>query len=453
MMLPYTPLHHLLMRELNFAVVATSGNLTDEPICIEEQEALSRLGGIADLFLVHNRPIATPLDDSVVREVAGRELVLRSARGYAPLSLRLRRPGPNLLAVGSYFKNTVAVSSGCNVVVSQHIGDLGSAQAQDSFRMTISTLERIHGFEPEAVVCDLHPDYASTQFARASGKPIIEVQHHYAHVLSCMAENGLEAPVFGIAWDGTGLGTDGTIWGGEFLKISATSFERTGHFRTFRLPGGDKAAREPRRSGISLLYEIFGAGVLESSDLAPVAAFSKSELANIRIALDRGLNAPITTSVGRLFDAVASILGIRQRCTFEGQAAMQLEAALGPGQENESYPFLLTESLYEARRFVVDWMPLISSVMLDSSNGVNLAVVSARFHNALAEIVVETAKRSGIKSIVLAGGCFQNKYLTERAVLRLREEGFVPYWHGRVPPNDNGISVGQIFAAARAERE
>jgi hydrogenase maturation protein HypF len=470
-MLPYTPLHHLLMAELGFPVVATSGNLSDEPICTDEREALERLGGIADLFLVHNRPIARHVDDSVARVMLGREMVLRRARGYAPLPVTLREPLPTLLAVGAHLKNTVAVSVGRQVFGSQHIGDLETAQAFDAFRRVIADFENLYELKPGAVACDLHPDYLSTHYAERSGLPVVRVQHHYAHVLACMAENEMDAPVLGVSWDGTGYGTDGTVWGGEFLRVTADGFERAARLRTFRLPGGERAVKEPRRAAMGLLYELFGDRLFTSPlPLTPsregrgntmalppgggglgggetLRAFSPAELVVLRRMLAQGVNAPVTSSMGRLFDAVASIVGLRQTVRFEGQAAMELEFALHGVETEEAYPFEVAER--NGQPAVVDWGPMICAILVDGECGLPAGMISAKFHNALAEMIVTVAGRVEEERVVLSGGCFQNRYLTERAVRRLRAEGFRPYWHQRVPPNDGGIALGQVMAAGR----
>jgi hydrogenase maturation protein HypF len=444
-MLPYTPLHHLLLSELGFPVVATSGNLCDEPICTDENEALERLGRIADLFLVHNRPIVRHLDDSIVRVVAGRELVSRRARGFAPLPMPLKAPARTTVAVGAHLKNTVALAVGSQVFISQHIGDLETAPALAAFQRVIADFERLYEARPEIVAADAHPDYLSTKFARECGLPLVSVQHHYAHVLSCMAENELEPPALGVSWDGTGFGTDGTIWGGEFLKIDRDGFERLSHLRTFHLPGGEAAVREPRRAAIGLLFEIFGDEAFDMTDLPPVRAFSANELRTLRSMLAQKLNAPLTSSAGRLFDAVASLIALRQRSAFEGQTAMELEFALDSVESTHAYPVRLAE--------VIDWEPAIRKILADVRNGVEAGEIAAKFHNTLVEAIMEVARVSGETCVVLSGGCFQNKYLTERAVCRLREEGFRPYWHQRVPPNDGGIALGQIVAAMRVTEE
>ena len=446
--LPYTPLHHVLMSELGFPVVATSGNLSEEPICTDEREALARLGGIADLFLVHDRPIARHVDDSIVRVMMDRELVLRRARGYAPFPIVLREPVPPLLAVGGHLKNTIATSVGRQVFVSQHIGDLETAAACDAFGEVIASFRRMHDIEPVAVACDGHPDYKSTKFAEGCGIPVVAVQHHYAHVLSCMAENEIDAPVLGVSWDGTGYGLDGGIWGGEFLHVTADSFERVAHLRPFRLPGGDKAVKEPRRSALGLLYAVFGQGVWGMEDLAPVRAFEPGERSVLDTMLERGVQAPMTTSAGRLFDGIASIMGLRQEMRFEGQAAMELEFACSGVQTDAGYEIALREA--QGKACVVDWEGLVRGVLTDVAAGLEAGVVPAKFHNTLVEAACAVARRVGEARVALTGGCFQNRYLTQRAVWRLRQEGFLPYWHQRVPPNDGGVSLGQIVGAARA---
>ena len=321
-MLPSTPLHHLFMRQLGFPVICTSGNLSDEPICIDEQEALTRLAGIADFFLVHNRPIVRPMDDSVARVVRGREMVLRRARGYAPLPVHLKTAAPCILALGAHLKNTVGLSHGHDAFISQHIGDLETNEAQAAFRATVADLPRLYAAKPEAIACDLHPDYLSTKYAASlaaeRGVPLHPVQHHWAHVLSCMAENEVAYPALGVAWDGTGLGADGTIWGGEFFLAREDSYERIAHFRQFRLPGGEAAIRQPRRAALGVLFETRGGKALDQTDLASVREFDETEIGLIRQMLSKGAQSPLTSSVGRLFDAVASLTGLRQQVTFEG---------------------------------------------------------------------------------------------------------------------------------------
>jgi hydrogenase maturation protein HypF len=450
-MLPYSPMHHLLLCALGFPIVATSGNVSDEPICTDEHDALERLRGIADLFLVHNRPIVRHMDDSIVRVVAGEVMVLRRARGYAPLPFSINSPDKRLhpdaiLAAGAHQKNTIALSVGEQVFVSQHLGDLETEQAVAAFRKSAADLPGLYDADAVVVACDLHPDYVSTAFAQELPARRVSVQHHYAHALSCMADNELAPPVLAICWDGTGYGTDGTIWGGEFLLIDDTSFERFAHLRAFRLPGGEAAVREPRRSALGLLYEIFGDDAFERMDLAPLQHFSQSELNMLKRMLTAGTHAPITSSAGRLFDAVTSLLGLRQRASFEGQAAMELEFAIDRRVES-AYAFALRESA----PLIVDWQPAILELLDDARHCESVAVMAAKFHNALAEAIVAIARAADQEQIVLTGGCFQNRYLTERTLGRLRKEGLAPYTHRRIPPNDGGISLGQVLAARRLE--
>jgi hydrogenase maturation protein HypF len=487
-MLPYSPLHHLLMFELQFPVVATSGNLSDEPICIDEHEALQRLRDIADVFLVHNRPIVRHLDDSVARVVLGREQILRRARGYAPLPVRLadRRPAPApdsappVLAVGAHLKNTIALAVGPQVFVSQHIGDLETVQSYEAFLRVISDFERLYETVPATIACDAHPDYLSTQFAaslaaRKPGLRVVSVQHHIAHVLACAAENELAPPVLGVSWDGTGHGLDGTVWGGEFFLLTDTACRRVGHLRQFRLPGGDQAVREPRRAALGMLYELFAesapdldgslgsatvpvasAGVSPTESarpffeaLPPVKSFAGSELAGLTHMLKSGVNSPLTSSAGRLFDAVAALAGLRQTVRFEGQAAMELEFAIAGLQTDESYSYDITprETPTGESLLLVDWAGIARGILSDLKREVSIALISAKFHNTLAEVIVAVAKRCGHPQVALSGGCFQNRYLTERAATLLAQEGFRPYWHQHIPPNDGGIAFGQIVAA------
>jgi hydrogenase maturation protein HypF len=458
-MLPCTPLHHLLMADLGFPVVATSGNVKDEPMSFSETDALRRLNGIADLFLIHNRPIVRHVDDSIVRVLMGREMVLRRARGFAPLPIVLKSGArharsKSVLAVGAHLKNAVALSVGPQVFISQHIGNLETEEAFGAFQNIISDFGKLYGASPGIVISDMHPDYPSTRFAQEkakSGTPRLSViQHHVAHVFSCMAENELDLPVLGVAWDGTGWGPDGMIWGGEFFEVTDSSVDRIAHFRPFRLPGGEKAVEEPRRIAAALLYAMSGRAGLEGLDSA---AFSLGELAILRTILEHRINSPLCCSVGRLFDGVAALIGLRQWIEFEGQAAMDLEFAMERVKTNEAYPLHCMKDYEPGEngkpRWVVDWFPLIKAILSDRKRSVPSGVISARFHNALAELIVAVAKRAAHPQVALSGGCFQNRYLIERSVTRLREEGFQPYWPQRVPPNDGGIALGQIAATWR----
>ncbi len=460
-MLPYTPLHHLLLADLGFPVVATSGNRSDEPICTDEREAVERLRGLADVFLVHDRPIARHVDDSIVRVVAGRDLVLRRARGYAPLPVALRFDGPPVLGVGAHLKNAVALSVGANVFVSQHVGDLETVEAFGAFERVIDAFERLYEASPPVIACDAHPDYLSTAYAKRRGTETRQVQHHLAHVLSAMAENEIEPPALGVSWDGTGFGLDGTIWGGEFIAVSPGSARRVATFRAFPLPGGDRAVREPRRTALALLCEVFGEDAWAMEDLPTIAAFSQAERRILRAMLERGVNSPRTSSVGRLFDAAASIAGLRHHVRFEGQAAMALEFAREGTETDEAYPLAFVDArrpesgdaaavagLIDAPLWTIDPAPLVRALVANVRAHAPVGTISARFHNGLAEAAVEIARRSAFQRVVLSGGCFQNRYLLERTITRLRAEGFRPVWHQRFPPNDGGIALGQVAAVA-----
>jgi hydrogenase maturation protein HypF len=437
-MLPYTPLHHILLRQTGIPLVATSGNLSDEPICIEESEALDRLGSLADIFLFHNRPIVRHVDDSVARIVAQRELVLRRGRGYAPLPVNIGRTGALALAVGAHQKNAVAFHIESNVMISQHLGDLETEQSLKAFQSTIASMQSLFELAPSQVITDLHPDYLSTKHAGKLGLPVTQIQHHHAHIASCMAENRLSGEVLGVAWDGTGAGTDGTIWGGEFLKGDHLTMERVTHLKTFPLPGSGQAVKEPRRSALGLLFKAYEADLSCCTELYPVQAFDQQERQLIVQMLISGFNSPMTSSAGRLFDAVSSLVGLCQIATFEGQGAMELEFSLVGRECDESYGFDIGCD--------IDWLPMIMGIIDDVTQGEDVGMISAKFHNTMAELIIAVAARENIERVVLSGGCFQNRYLTERTIARLQKEGFKPYWHQRVPPNDGGIALGQIYA-------
>jgi len=446
-MLPYTPLHHLLMRAFGRPLVATSGNLKDEPIATDEHDALDRLGGIADLFLVHDRPILRPVDDSVLRIVSGKPMMLRRARGYAPLPIALAGNGAPVLGFGGHMKSSVALGVDGQAFVSQHVGDLETPEAERAFQRTIADLTRIYRVRPATIAHDLHPDYVSTRHAETMAAPRIAVQHHLAHVAAVMAEHGLSSPVLGIAWDGTGYGTDGSIWGGEFLLVSEDGFRRVAHLRQFPLPGGESAMREPRRAAIGVLFEHLGPAALARDDLAPVAQFSDTERRVLAEALLRKLNTPRTSSVGRLFDAVASLTGLRQSTSYEGQAAMELEWAAREGEADAAYDFPLRESGIAPS--VLDWAPALDALLADLGRGAALREMSARFHDGLIAGLLAVARRIGERQVVLAGGCFQNRRLMESAVAALRAAGFAPFWPSQVPPNDGGLCLGQVAWASR----
>ncbi|MFA5059728.1 MAG: carbamoyltransferase HypF [Candidatus Omnitrophota bacterium] len=443
-MLPYTPLHHILLKLLSFPIVATSGNLSDEPISTDEHEALGRLGGIADLFLIHDRPIVRHADDSIVKMIAGRPMIFRRARGFAPLPIETNDVLPPAVSVGGHLKNTIAVTAGNNIFISQHIGDLETHQSTQAFEQAIKDFRGLYEVSPSYVACDMHPEYLSTKYAKNLKIPVKSIQHHHAHIVSCMAENEIDGQVLGVAWDGTGFGTDGCIWGGEFLFSSLSDFKRTAYLRYFPLPGGEKAVREPRRSALGILYTMFGEKAFEQKSVAPTRAFKPQELYVISKMLKQSIHSPLTSSVGRLFDAVSSLLDLHHITNFEGQAAMSLEHLTEDVQTKEFYPFHVSST----DPMIIDWEPMILDILKDIKDEISPEIISAKFHNALSEMIVAIARISNEEKVVLSGGCFQNRYLTQCAVARLREEGFKPYWHQRVPCNDGGISLGQMVAAS-----
>lgn len=481
-MLPATPLHHLLMASLQHPMVATSGNRSEEPIVIDECEALVRLKGIADAFLVHDRPIARPVDDSVVLVVHGKgqvddggqrekpradEMIIRRARGYVPQAIRWiddsldgEGQGP-ILAVGGHLKNTVALLTGYRVVLSQHLGDLSTLEADKAFRQAVEDLQRLRDIKPRAIACDLHPDYRSTGFARelaaSLSVPLVPVQHHHAHVASCMAEHKLDGEVLGIAWDGAGYGTDGQVWGGEFLIASYRHFTRFASLKPFHLPGGEVAMRDPKRPAAALLWELMGEAMAELE--LPSWNTVRSQRAQLAGVLKSGIVSPWSTSMGRLFDALASLTGLCSQTSFEGQAAMAVQFAAereweAGGGSIQGYPIDLVSSERSDAKWMVDWRSVINAVLDDLRRGVSREKIALQFHMSLAEVTGRVAQAAGLPRVVLTGGCFQNGLLLTLVRQRLEAEGFAVYSHRLVPPNDGGLSLGQtVVAACNVSRE
>jgi hydrogenase maturation protein HypF len=454
-MLPYTPLHHLLLNDLDgMALVMTSGNRSEEPIAYEEDDAVERLRGIADVFLAHDRPIHVRCDDSVTRVVDGRELPIRRSRGYAPQPVSLRMScSHRILAVGGQFKATFALGRDRQAILSHHMGDLDNFSAYTAFRRDISLYEHLFSLRPQVIAHDRHPDYASTNYAMeraaADGLPLVPVQHHHAHMASCMAEHGLAGEVIAVTFDGTGYGDDGAIWGGEFLVGDYREFRRAAHLRYVALPGGDRAVREPWRMALAHALDA------ECSVPALEATASPTELRAVKAMIERRLNAPLTSSAGRLFDAVASLAGVRQKVRFEGQAAMELERLAWRESPQGLYDFDLARE-GDGRTvnpiLVIDTRPLIRAIACDVERGVTPSCIARRFHDTLVEIIVvlcgEIRKQCGLDRAVLSGGVFMNALVTLWAAARLSEAGFHVYRHEAVPPNDGGLSLGQVAVAA-----
>ena len=449
-MLPYTPLHHLLLRDFGRPMVLTSGNVSDEPIAYLDADALARLGGIADAFLTHDRPIHIRTDDSVVRPFRGRGAVLRRSRGYVPEPLAVAsRFGRPVLACGAELKNTFCLGRGDRAFLSHHVGDLENYETLRSFTEGIGHFRRLFGVTPQIVAHDLHPDYLSTKYALEQDDCVLAgVQHHHAHIASCLADNGEAGPVIGVAFDGTGYGADGTIWGGEFLLADLADAERAGHLAGVPMPGGAAAIRQPWRMAAAYLDAAFPGGLPAGLDVA-----TRNQVAwpDVLTLARRGVNAPLTTSAGRLFDAVAALLGVRDSINYEGQAAVELEQ-LAAAPRRDPYPAAITDG----QPLTVAGCDLVRAAAADLLAGVPSDVISARFHQGAAAMIGEACgllrERSGLGTVALSGGVFQNLLLLGSVVDLLEGMGFRVLTHSRVPPNDGGISLGQAVVAAARDR-
>ncbi len=454
-MFPYSSLYQLLFESLNFPLVVTSGNLSDEPICFEAAQAYKKLGSVADFFLVHDRKIAARIDDSVVREIGATEVVFRAGRGYAPFVIDSHFEGPSALAYGGHQKNALAFSHNSQMVLMPHIGNLDSVESIEDYGRALDHTQNVFGLQPTQIVCDLHPDYASTKIAKDNCKSVVQIQHHQSHLYSCIAEHNINGPVFGIAFDGSGFGPDQSIWGGEFFIGDRFHLKRVGHLRRFRLPGGELAIREPIRVELSLLYEIFG----DSLGGFDLGTSLPADLKILLTMMARGLNSPWTSSAGRLYDGVAAFLGFHGRSDYEAQAATGLETAADSWMTHsvskrsvESYDCsnIIQEvscNINGAMR-VLNWEPWIRGIIEDLKQNVEAPKVAAKFHRSFAQGVVEMVKKFDTPQVVLSGGCFQNKLFSELIINDLREAGFTPFWNQRVPPNDGGLSIGQLLGGA-----
>jgi hydrogenase maturation protein HypF len=455
-MLPYTPLHYLLLSDgatpAPLALVMTSGNMSEEPIAIGNQEALERLSPLADYFLLHDRDIYVRCDDSVTRLFRGREAMLRRSRGYAPFPVRLNLELKEILACGAELKNTFCLTKGTYAFLSQHIGDMENYETFVSYQAAIEHFQRLFRVNPRAVAYDLHPDYLATRYAlelaEAQGLRRVPVQHHHAHVVSCMAENGVDGEVIGVALDGTGYGTDGHIWGGEFLLADCRRFRRLGHLKYVPLPGGDAATKRPYRMAVSHLLSAFGEEALDLP-LELWKQIEPPELALVRRMMAAKVNCPLTSSCGRLFDAVSALLGVRGVVNYEGQAAIELEMLAAEGVDQ-----IYDWSRPSSYSIIIDPAPVLEGVVSDLRRGVDRAVISAKFHNTIADVIVGVSRvareRTGINRVALSGGVFQNMYLLGRTLDGLESQGLEALIHHQVPTNDGGIALGQaVIANAR----
>ena len=445
LLLPYTPLHHLLLRNARRPLVMTSGNRRDEPLCRTTEEAKEALSGRVDAFLFHNRPIHQRCDDSVVFVAETGPQPVRRSRGYVPLPLQVPLASSvPVLALGAELKNTFCLLRGTRAFLSQHIGDLGSLATQRHFAAALEHLQALLKIVPAVVVHDLHPDYTTSRYAASTGLPLIGVQHHHAHLAACLADNGVTEPVIGVAFDGTGYGTDGAIWGGEFLIADLQDFRRIAHLEYLPLPGGDAAIRRPYRVAFAYLLALLG----EIPSLPLLSRVPDAERRVLRRMVERRINTPLTSSCGRLFDAVAAITGLRGEVTYDAQAAIELEAvAAGVEADQVRYPFALEGN-------EVRLGPLLAQIVREVQGGIAPAVIGWRFHQTLAELVctvcLHVREREGLTSVALSGGCWQNRLLLSATVERLRAAGFQVHTHRQSPTNDGGISLGQaVVAAAR----
>ncbi len=459
-MLPYTPLHYLLLKKGPDILVMTSGNRSGEPLSIDNQDALDAFCHIADYFLLHNRDIYFRADDSIMRIQAGQERFVRRSRGYAPLPVSLNKKLPPVLGCGAGLKNTVCLTRGNDVFISQHIGDLENIKSESYYKSSIEHLKRIFDIQPKIVAHDMHPGYMSTSYADAqNGVKKVAVQHHHAHAVSCMAENNLDEKVIAVTLDGTGYGTDGRIWGGEILLATPKDFLRKAHLSYLHMPGGDKAVLEPWRMAVSVLFSCFGKEFLDL-DIPFVRQIGKKKLNIVCQMIEKQLNSPLTSSAGRLFDAVASVLCLRHEISHESQAAMELEAIAAGVGDNEldgpAYDFNIrageTEGLLE-----IDMLPCIEQIVKDMQSDLSESVISLKFHHTMVEAftdaVVRIKKESGIKKAVLSGGVFNNDIVLNQMIARLENKGFEVYTHSKVPTGDGGICLGQVAAAAAMEKD
>ena len=447
-MLPYTPLHHLLLKRVGRPLVMTSGNLSDEPICFLDEEALSVLGPMVDYFLGHNRPIHARCDDTVGRSIEGRTLLFRRSRGYVPKPIELGFDAGEVLACGSDMKNVFCITKGSRAFLSQYIGELSSPGSVAALKEAVEHFRRLFGVAPSVVAHDLHPDYLCTRFATALPIEVsVAVQHHHAHIASCLAEQQISERVIGVAFDGTGLGDDGAVWGGEFLLCDTYDYQRAAHIDYVPLPGGDAAIKEPWRMAVSYLWVLLGDRITDSP-LVP-SHIGQTQLATIVEAIKAGVNAPSCSSMGRLFDCVSALLGLCQRASYEAEAAALLEAAASR-RTTSAYSFLVKSDSWP---ITIDMRPTVEAILTETAGGYDPGVISGRFHNTIAAMVKDVCvllrERTGIRKVALSGGVFQNCLLLGKVRRLLRGEGFTVLSQWEVPPNDGGIALGQAVVAAR----
>jgi len=453
-MLPYTPLHYLLLKDNFTALIMTSGNITDQPIIGDNLEAFEKLDGITDFFLLYNRDIFNRCDDSVVKIINDDNVFFRRSRGYVPYPIILDFKLKEVLALGGELKSTISFSKENYIFFSQYLGDLKSVETLGFFKESIASFKKMFRIKPEIIACDLHPDYLSTRYAEEikvkKGLKVIKVQHHHAHIVSCMAENNIKEKVIGVAYDGTGYGDDANIWGGEFLLCDFKKYSRVGHLKYYPLPGGDKAIVEPWRMAYSYLFSIYGPKA-KTLDINFIHRMDGNSISIIEKMIDKNINSPLTSSCGRLFDAISSLIGIRDEISYEGQAAMELESFCTSGIKDR-YKF----SIYkEGEKFIIDPQEIFINIIEDLKRGIGKDIIAVKFHNTVAEFTVNLCGKiredTGINKIALSGGVFQNKYLTEKVLYLLEDKGFKVFIQRKVPTNDGGISLGQAVVAGSEE--
>ncbi|WP_372881698.1 carbamoyltransferase HypF [Psychromonas sp.] len=443
-MLPYTPLHQLICRAVNKPLVVSSANRSGEPVCCDNEQAFEQLRSLVDGFIMHDREIYQGLDDSIVKFVNNEPMLLRRARGYVPDYLPLKKEFPAIMALGGQLKNSIALSKGKRLYISQYIGDLENIAAVERHQKVKDIMQRLFAVQPDLVACDLHPDYVTTHLAKESALPVVAVQHHLAHLYAAMVEHQLKEQAFAVVWDGNGYGQDGSLWGGEFIAVDGEKVHRVATFLPFKLPGGSAAITEPRRVAIALLYEVYGEELLAAQRINALSPFTLSTLKQLLKMLCNNINSPLTSSVGRLFDGLSSLLNFVQINSFEGEAAMRVEFAAQSESDKGVYDLPIDFSVTPN---IIDWRPMLSAVIDDINHHIPPAVIAKRFHNSAAEVILHIAQHYAVPQVLLTGGCFQNGLLIETTVALLEKHGIKVLWHKKIPANDAGLCVGQVRAA------
>jgi hydrogenase maturation protein HypF len=443
-MLPHNALQYLLLSSLQIPLIATSGNISNRPLCITEEEAFSELSNVADAFLIHNRRITHRLDDSVVQIISDRPMLIRRARGYIPYAIsipeQLNPSSSCILAAGGHLKNGFAIAKKSKIYVSQYIGDLDSCENCQSYNKEVTSWEKLLSITPSSGVGDTHPEYYTSHYLQTRALKTNTIQHHKAHIWSGMLDNQIKAPLLGFSWDGTGYGDDETIWGGESFIVDEKGMKRFSSLYPFMLPGSEKAIHEPRRSALGILYAMFKANIPSLYKPWLESSFNNEELSILLKTLEKEINAPICSSMGRFFDAISALLDCSLFNHFEGEAAMALEAIAERCEPRYNLPLLKQKDLW-----IIDWRPMVHQIFEDKIQSVPLKEIAFSFHHALAESIVAIAHTASIEKVLLTGGVMQNKLLADMAIHRLQQEGFKPFWHQNIPPNDGGLAVGQLL--------